>query len=75
MRGRNVITDTAWRKKCLKMESKVLFGNRSHVAFLQLGDFPLQLLVVCIAGSHPGEDNRARKESREFVSVPQKVVH
>lgn len=35
--------------------------NLSHVAFLQLGHFPLQLLVVCTAGSHPGGDNAMRQ--------------
>lgn len=55
-------------KHCLEMTEEGMFGNGkrgnlSHVAFLQLGDFPLQLLVVCIAGSHPRGDNSAHEEN------------
>lgn len=49
--GGNVIKNTA----CRSGKEREYWGNWnvSHVAFLQLGDLPLQLLVVCVAGRHP----------------------
>ena len=52
-----------------KMGRKALFSIRSHVALLQLWHFPLQLLVVCIAGCHPGREQGENKENPLLTKI------
>lgn len=45
--------------------------NVSHVAFLQLGDFPLQLLIVWVAGRHPSAETGEHLENASSCSSDQ----
>lgn len=50
-------------KSWCELDNDVLYEKLSHVGFLQVGDFPLQLLVVCTAGSHSRGDDGVHLEN------------